>query len=731
MNRTTSMNRPQDLDGLDQLVEGTLHDPHSVLGAHRRDDGQAVVRVRRPEAKAVSITVDGSTHVGEHLAGGIFEIEVPELPGPDVPVHVAYDAFEVDIVDPYRFWPTLGEVDLHLINEGRHERLWTVLGARVQENAGVRGVAFSVWAPGADAVRVVGEWNSWDGRLHPMRALGSSGVWELFVPEARTGHRYRYEILGADGNVRLKSDPLARQAEAPPANASVVFESDHPWNDDRWMAARRDRDFVNDRLSIYEVHPGSWRTKPEDGDRPLTWAELAGPLADHCTELGFTHVELLPVAEHPFTPSWGYQVSGYYAPTSRFGDPDDFRGFVEHMHERGIGVIVDWVPAHFPKDDWSLGRFDGTALYEHADPRQGEHPDWGTYVFNFGRNEVRNFLVANALYWLEEFHIDGLRVDAVASMLYLDYSRSDGEWVPNVHGGRENLEAISFLQETNTLVHGRYPGVHMIAEESTAWGGVSRPVHLGGLGFGHKWNMGWMHDTLEYFSTDPLYRLHHHGQLTFGFVYAWSENFVLPLSHDEVVHGKGSLLEKMPGDDWQKFANLRALYGWMWSHPGKQLLFMGCEFGQRAEWSESRSLDWHLLDHDSHAGVMRLVADLNRLQREYPALWERDAEPSGFEWLDASDAQQSVLTFIRHGREGSAPVVCAANFTPVPRHGYRIGFPQPGTWTQILGTDDERYWGSGVGNGTVETEDVSWQDHDQSAVVTLPPLGVVWFAPSG
>jgi 1,4-alpha-glucan branching enzyme len=716
---------------IDRLIGGIHHDPHSVLGVHHANGDGTVVRVRRPEAKGVSITLDGKTHEGSHLAGGVFEIPVPEVPGPDVPVHISYEAFDVDVVDPYRFWPTIGEVDLHLIGEGRHERLWEVLGARVQVNAGVQGVAFAVWAPGAQAVRVVGDWNSWDGRLHPMRALGASGVWELFVPEAEPGHRYRYEILGADGNVRLKSDPLARQAEAPPANASVVFESGYRWDDDEWMTRRRERDFVNDRLSVYEVHAGSWRTRPEEGDRPLSWAELAGPLADHVCELGFTHIELLPVAEHPYTPSWGYQVSGYFAPTSRFGSPDDFRAFVDHMHQRGIGVIVDWVPAHFPKDEWSLGRFDGTALYEHADPRQGEHPDWGTYVFNFGRNEVRNFLVANALYWLEEFHIDGLRVDAVASMLYLDYSRNDGEWVPNEHGGRENLDAISFLQETNTVVHGMYPGVHMIAEESTAWGGVSRPVHLGGLGFGQKWNMGWMHDTLEYFSTDPLYRTHHHGQLTFGFVYAWSENFVLPLSHDEVVHGKGSLLTKMPGDEWQRFANLRALYGWMWSHPGKQLLFMGCEFGQVQEWSEARSLDWHLLEHDSHAGVQRLVADLNRMHIEHPALWQRDVEPSGFEWLDASDAQQSVLTFVRHGREGVDPVVCVANFTPVPRHGYRIGFPVDGSWREILNTDDQRYWGSGVGNGAVTTEDVPWQNHEQSAVVTLPPLGVVWFAPTG
>ena len=627
------------------------------------------------------------------------------------------------------FPPTLGDVDIHLIGEGRHERLWEVLGARPMAHEGVDGVRFSVWAPAAKDVRVVGDWNAWDGRVHPMRTVGSSGVWERFVPEAEVGHRYRYEIIGADGHLRLKSDPMATGSEAPPANASVITRSTHRWSDDDWMAQRREIDPVNDRLSVYEVHVGSWRTVPEAGNRPLTWNELAEPLADHVSQLGFTHIELLPVAEHPYTPSWGYQVSGYFAPTARYGSPDDFRAFVDTLHRRGIGVIIDWVPAHFPKDEWSLGRFDGTALYEHADPRQGEHPDWGTYVFNVGRNEVRNFLVANALYWLEEFHVDGLRVDAVASMLYLDYSRNDGEWVPNEHGGRENLEAIEFLQEANTLVHAEFPGVRMIAEESTAWGGVSRPVHLGGLGFGQKWNMGWMHDTLEYFSTDPLYRLHHHGQLTFGFVYAWSENFVLPLSHDEVVHGKGSLIQKMPGDEWQRFANLRALYGWMWSHPGKQLLFMGCEFAQVREWAEAHSLDWHLLEDHRHAGVMRLVSELNRLESAHPALWERDTEPAGFEWLDASDAQQSVLSFIRRGHGDTPPVVCVANFTPSPRHGYRIGFPSGGRWVEILDTDDERFGGSGVANGEVATEAVPWQGHDHSAVVTIPPLGVIWFTP--
>ena len=491
-------------------------------------------------------------------------------------------------------------------------------------------------------------------------------------------------------------------------------------------------------MSVYEVHLGSWRTVPEEGDRPLTYRELATSLVDHVADLGFTHVELMPVSEHPYTPSWGYQVSSYFAPTSRYGTPDDFRALVDAFHQRGIGVIVDWVPAHFPKDDWALARFDGTALYEHADPRQGEHPDWGTLVFNFGRNEVRNFLLASALYWIEELHIDGLRVDAVASMLYLDYSRKEGQWVPNRHGGRENLEAVSFLQEVNTVVHGRYPGVLTVAEESTAWPGVSRPVHLGGLGFGHKWNMGWMHDTLEYFSKDPIHRRFHHHQLTFGLIYAFSENFVLPLSHDEVVHGKGSLVGKMPGDRWQQLANLRALYAWMWAHPGKQLVFMGAEIAQEREWSESRSLDWHLLDDPGHAGISELVRDLNHLNTAEQALWTGDFTPEGFRWIDANDADQSCYSFLRvavdeDGKEDEAarPVLTVANLTPIPRYGYRVGLPAGGRWEVVLNSDATAYGGSGIDVGpTLDAEDLEWHGLDHSAVVTLPPLGVVWLAPA-
>jgi 1,4-alpha-glucan branching enzyme len=544
------------------------------------------------------------------------------------------------------------------------------------------------------------------------------------------GARYKFEVIGADGRLRLKADPMARLAEVSPGTASIVTVSQHQWADDEWLAHRGSIDTINQRISTYELHLGSWRHKPEEGDRPLTYLELAEQLPEYVADLVFTHVEMMPVAEHPFGGSWGYQVSSYYAPTSRYGSPDDFRVLVEALHERGIGVIVDWVPAHFPKDEWALARFDGTALYEHADPRQGEHPDWGTLVFNFGRHEVRNFLLANALYWVEEFHIDGLRVDAVASMLYLDYSRKEGEWVPNEFGGRENLEAIHFLQEVNTVLYGRCPGVLTIAEESTAFPGVSRPVHLGGLGFAHKWNMGWMHDTLAYFSLDPIHRRYHHHDLTFGLMYAWSENFVLPLSHDEVVHLKGSLLQKMPGDRWQKFANLRSLFGWMWAHPGKQLVFMGGEFAQEREWSESRSLDWHLLEDGLHRGVQSLMRSINAVEAAEPALYASDFTAEGFRWIDANDSDQSVYSFLRfdvHG--GGRPVACVANLTPVPRHGYRLGLPTPGRWREILNTDASEFGGGGVVNGEVWTDGVAWHGHQQSVALTLPPLGVVWLAP--
>jgi 1,4-alpha-glucan branching enzyme len=638
--------------------------------------------------------------------------------------------------DPYGSWPTIGELDLHLFGEGRHRRLWEMLGAHPRVHGGIAGVSFAVWAPNARAVRVVGDWNYWDGRLHPMRSLGSSGVWELFIPGVPIGARYKFELVTSDGRLILKTDPMAFALELPPATASlVVGDPQHQWGDQVWLDSRASTDLLRSPLSVYEVHLASWRhTTAEDGStRPLTYRELAEQLPDYVADLGFTHVEMMPVAEHPFSGSWGYQVSGYYAPTSRFGSPDDFRVLVDALHRRGIGVILDWVPAHFPRDEFALARFDGTALYEHADPRQGEHPDWGTLVFNFGRNEVRNFLVANALYWIEQFHLDGLRVDAVASMLYLDYSRSEGEWVPNKYGGRENLEAVSFVKEVNETVFGLHPGVTVIAEESTAWPGVSRPTYLGGLGFGFKWNLGWMHDTLDYFHHDPVHRRFHHGELTFGLLYAWSENFILPLSHDEVVHGKGSLLQKMPGDRWQQLANLRALYAWMWAHPGKQLLFMGGELGQEEEWSHERQLDWWILDSwEDHRRLRLLVQALNRVYREAPALWEDDHTPAGFEWIDANDAEQSVLSFLRRRPDGGVAdaLACVANLTPVPRYGYRVGLPAPGRWQEVVNTDAVEWGGSGIGNwGAVDAVDVRWHGQPWSAALALPPLGVLWLRP--
>ncbi|MEY2432798.1 MAG: 1,4-alpha-glucan branching enzyme, partial [Acidimicrobiaceae bacterium] len=613
--------KPVDAEALALLVGGAHHDPHSILGAHP-DEGRVTVRAYRPNATAVSVAVGEQrtpmTH--EHEGVWVAQLEVDAVP--DYRLVVDYgDGFEHQQDDPYRYLPTLGDVDLHLIGEGRHEELWRVLGAHVytydSATGPITGTAFAVWAPSARGVRVSGDFNGWNSVAFPMRTLGSTGVWELFVPGVGNGAKYKYDILGADSVWRGKADPMAQHTEHPPATASVVYSSDYDWNDGDWCGKRSTTDWLKAPMSTYEVHLGSWR-------QGLSYKELAEQLVDYVTESGFTHVEFLPVMEHPFGGSWGYQVTSYFAPTSRFGSPDEFRYLVDRLHQAGIGVIVDWVPAHFPKDEWALARFDGTPLYEHADPRRGEQPDWGTLVFDFGRREVRNFLVANACYWLEEFHVDGLRVDAVASMLYLDYSRKDGEWLPNQFGGRENLDAIEFLKEMNATAYKRVPGAITIAEESTAWPGVSRPTYLGGLGFGFKWNMGWMHDTLEYVSKAPIYRQWHHHQMTFSLVYAFTENFVLPLSHDEVVHGKGSLLGKMPGDRWQQLANLRASYAFMWAHPGKQLLFMGCEFGQESEWSEMRSLDWWLLDLPDHRGVWQLIRDLNTAYKELPALYTLD-----------------------------------------------------------------------------------------------------------
>ncbi len=617
----------------------------------------------------------------------------------------------------------LGELDLHLLGEGRHERLWERLGAHPLD-PGDAGVRFAVWAPNARGVSVVGDWNSWTDGPDVLEPQESSGVWAGVAAGAREGHAYKLAVHGADGVTRLKADPFAFRAEEPPATASVVYRSRYTWSDDDWLTRRRETDPLRAPMSAYEVHAGSWR-------QGLGWRDLADELGDHVEELGFTHVELMPVMQHPFGPSWGYQVTGYYAPHAPLGTPDELRAFVDALHGRGIGVILDWVPAHFPRDDWALARFDGTALYEHADPRRGAHPDWGTLVFNLGRHEVRNFLLANALYWLEEFHADGLRVDAVASMLYLDYSREPGEWLPNRLGGREDLDAVAFLQELNAVVHAAQPGVVMVAEESTAWPGVSRPTDGGGLGFTFKWNMGWMHDSLEYVSTEPVHRRWHHDDATFSLIYAWDENFVLPLSHDEVVHGKGALLRKLPGDEWQQFATLRALYGHMWAHPGKQLLFMGGELGQGTEWSESGSLDWYVLDYPLHQGVLRCVSDLNRVYRAEPAVWELDHWPEGFQWLVGDAREDNVLAYARFSADGSRALACLANFSPVVRHHWRVPLPVGGRWREVLNTDAGAYGGSGVGNmGAVEAVEEPFHGSAFSAAVTLPPLATLWLAPA-
>ena len=616
-----------------------------------------------------------------------------------------------------------GEVDLYLLGEGRHERLWEQLGGHPL--AGDAGARFAVWAPNARGVSVVGDWNYWSEGADPLEPQAVSGVWAGVAPNAREGQAYKFSVLGADGVTRLKADPIAFRAEPPPKTASVLYRSRHSWRDGGWLERREAADPLAAPMSVYEVHAGSWR-------QGLGWLDLAEQLTEHVVELGFTHVELMPVMQHPFGPSWGYQVSGYYAPHAPFGEPDDLRAFVDALHAEGIGVLLDWVPAHFPRDEWALARFDGTSLYEHADPRRGAHPDWGTLVFNYGRHEVRNFLLANALYWLEEFHADGLRVDAVASMLYLDYSREAGEWVPNRFGGREDLDAVSFLQELNAVVHATHPGVAMLAEESTAWAGVSRPTDGGGLGFTFKWNLGWMHDTLDYLRHESVHRRWHHDELTFSMVYAWDENFVLPLSHDEVVHGKGSLLRKMPGDEWQQFATLRALYGHMWAHPGKQLLFMGGELGQGTEWSEAASLDWHVLDYPLHAGLCRCVADLNRAYRGEPALWEVDFRAEGFQWLVGDARDDNVLAYARFAADASRVLACVVNFSPVVRHGWRVPLPLGGAWSEVLNTDATDYGGSGVGNlGRIEADAQPLHGRPFSAAVTLPPLAAVWLAPTG
>lgn len=709
------------------LAAGTHPDPHTVLGAHPHPEGTAV-RVLRPRAEAVSVRVGGLEHRLEPLEHGVFTAVLPYPDLMDYRVVTTHPGGRVTVgADGYRFLPTLGELDLHLIGEGTHQRLWQVLGAHPRHyttlDGEVGGTSFAVWAPNARGITVFGDFDDWHGDTFPMRSLGGSGVWEVFVPDAAPGHRYKYRVHGADGRTADHADPLAFATELPPATASVITESTFEWTDHEWLAARARTDPTRAPMSIYEVHAGSWRPG-------LDYRRLAVELAEYVRSLGFTHVELLPVAEHPFGGSWGYQVTSYYAPTARYGTPDDFRAFVDHLHGQGIGVILDWVPAHFPRDEWALARFDGTPLYEHPDPRRREHPDWGTYIFDYGRNEVRNFLSANAHYWVEEFHIDGLRVDAVASMLYLDYSRPPGGWEPNAHGGRENLEAVDFLTELNDGLRRRRPGVPTIAEESTTWPGVTRATEVGGLGFSLKWNMGWMHDTLGYLRRDPAHRTWHHNEITFSLTYAWSEHYLLPISHDEVVHGKGTLWTRMPGDEFDKACGVRALLAYMWAHPGKQLLFMGQEFGQFREWSHERALDWHELDNPLHHGLHTLVRDLNAAYRANPALWSRDTTPGGHSWIEADDRAANVLAFLRHGADGSV-VACLFNFSGAPHPGYRIGLPRPGHWTELLNTDAVPYGGTGAGNPLgVHTEPQPWQGHPFSTVVTLGPLSAVWLAPN-
>ena len=724
---------PQDIEAELRRVASLQHDdPHRVLGIHPEPHG-VVIRAFRPDATSLEVLPEFGGRVPMHqVMPGIFEVRINGREGvfPYL-LEAQYGDRKFQYQDPYRFLPTLGEQDLYFLGEGRHERLWEKLGAHPMRHQEVQGTAFAVWAPNAEGVSVVADFNSWDGRLHPMRRMGQ-GFWELFVPEVGEGVRYKYEIRPRHGGPRiLKADPLAFRTEVPPLTASVVQDLSHyAWKDKPWMAKRADRPATEKPWSVYEVHASSWKRVVEEGNRPMTYRELAPELAKYVKQLGFTHVEFLPLMEHPFGGSWGYQVSGYFAPTARFGHPDDFRFLVDHLHENGIGVIMDWVPAHFPKDAHGLGRFDGTALYEHADPREGEQLDWGTYVFNFGRNEVRNFLVANALYWMEEYHVDALRVDAVASMLYRDYSRQPGQWVPNKWGGRENEEAISFLKEVNESVVQKYPGGVVIAEESTAWPKVTHATWAGGLGFGFKWNMGWMHDTLAYFGRDPIYRRYHHHQLTFGLIYAFSEQFMLPLSHDEVVYGKGSLYGRMPGDPWQKRANLRSLLAWMWGHPGKKLLFMGGEFGQSHEWNHEASLDWHLLDDPGHKGIQLLVSDLNALYQAEPALHEVDGAPHGFQWIQADGADVNVYAFLRRPQGDGKPIVCVANLSPNPRNDYRVGMPGAGLYRERLNSDASLYGGSGVGNhGQVVAEAVPWDGQPASAVLMLPPLSVTMLSP--
>jgi len=744
---------------IERIVRAEVSDPFNFLGPHWIDrDGSRVLAVRAYRPGATEVTIDWKARaaggsVGSSLDAtekveayqihslGVFEAILPgevtrlrenqEIPPTAYRLHFKFaDGNSLDTLDAYAFPPLLTDYDLYLSGEGTHYQKYEKLGAHVREVAGVRGVHFGVWAPNALRVSVVGDFNFWDGRVHPMRLRGETGIWEIFIPGIGEGAVYKFEIRSrVGGSWGLKADPYGFAAEKRPHNASVVADIDkHQWNDSAWLAARASRDWLHAPMSIYEVHLGSWRRNRKEGNRWLTYRELADELIPYVTGMGYTHIELMPIMEHPLDASWGYQTVGYFSVTSRFGTPEDFMYFVDRCHQEGLGVILDWTPAHFPRDAHGLAFFDGTHLYEHADPRKGAHPDWGTLVFNYGRNEVQNYLISNALFWIDKYHIDGLRVDAVASMLYLDYSRKPGEWVPNPFGGRENLEAIAFIKHLNEVLHTRHPGSLTIAEESTSWPAVSRPVYDGGLGFDLKWNMGWMNDTLRFFGYDPIHRRYHHNELTFSMIYAFTENFVLPLSHDEVVHGKRSLLEKMPGDDWQKFANLRLLFAYMWAHPGKKLMFMGSELAMRNEFWEDASVDWQLENSPPHQGVQRLLSDLNRLHSKEKALHEFDFEWAGFEWLEANDAANSVAAFLRRGKNPEDSIVVVCNFTPVVREDYRVAVPRPGYYREILNSDSGYYWGSDTGNeGGVHAEPIPWNGKAHSIKLRLPPLAAIYF----
>lgn len=720
------MNRYYNIAEMHEILSANHKDPHHILGIHQITSKKYVINTFQPKAAAVEVldANNGRSYsMVKHHDDGFFSITVPE--------YISYELKMTDFegntwqgYDPYVFGPYITDMDIYLFNKGTHYQIFDKLGAHTYEVDGVKGVRFAVWAPNAIRVSVVGNFCHWDGRCYQMRHLGSSGIFELFIPGLVEGEIYKFEIKNKDGHILEKADPFANYAELRPNTASRVASLDgFVWHDKAWIDKRDERFNINQPMSIYEVHLGSWKRTLENDY--LTYKELAHDLVDYVTEMGYTHIELMPITEYPFDGSWGYQVTGYYAPTSRFGTPKDFMYFIDHCHQNGIGVIMDWVPAHFPKDGHGLIEFDGSALYEHVDPKQGEHPHWGTKIFNYERNEVANFLIANAIFWIEKFHIDGLRVDAVASMLYLDYGKEEGEWVPNHEGGRENLGAVEFLKHMNSIIYGKYPGIHMIAEESTAWKGVSRPTDTGGLGFGLKWNMGWMNDFLGYIQEDPIHRKYHHGELTFSMVYAYTENFILVLSHDEVVHGKGSIINKMPGDYWQKFANTRLTYGFMYGHPGKKLLFMGGEFGQFEEWQENKSLDWHLLDYDKHRELQAYMKDLNHLYKNEEALWYDDFTNEGFEWINCSDADSSIVSFVRKGKKSSDTIIVVANFTPVPRQWHRIGLPYAGSYEELLNSDHLKYGGSGVINEqAIHSNEQAWDGRNHSLELKVPPLGV-------